>query len=87
MNRQEAQLNNASVGRMLEVSTAQEVETIAQKFLARGVAKAVAEQNTEQIQKERETRKIAPTAYRLSNMSDTAISGCYRHGKEIMSGV
>ena len=83
MNRQEVQLNNASVGRMLEVSTAQEVETIAQKFLARGVAKAVAEQNTEQIQKERETRKIAPTAYRLSNMSDTAISGCYRHGKEI----
>ncbi len=86
MNRQETQLNNASVGRMLEVSTAQEVETITQKFMARGVAKAVAEQNADQIGKERETRKIAPVAYRLSSMSDAAVSGCYRHGKENMSG-
>ena len=43
MNRQEAQLNNASVGRMLDVSVAQEVETIAGQFASRGVAKAVAE--------------------------------------------
>ncbi len=86
MNRQETQLNNASVGRMLEVSAAQEVETIAQQFTARGVAKAVATQTTEQITKEKETRKIAPTAYRLSSMSDAAIGGCYRHGKENMSG-
>ena len=86
MNCRETQLNNASVGTMLEVSTAQEVEIIAQKFMARGVAKAVAEQNAEQIGKERETHKIAPTAYRLSKMSDAAVSGCYRHGKENMSG-
>ena len=86
MNRQETQLNNASVGCMLEVSAAQEVETIAQQFTARGVAKAVATQTTEQITKEKETRKIAPTAYRLSSMSDAAIGGCYRHGKENMSG-
>ena len=86
MNRQETQLNNASVGRMLEVSAAQEVETIAGQFASRGVAKAVAEQTTEQIEKEFQTRKIAPTAYRLSAMSDTAVSGCYRHGKENMSG-
>ena len=86
MNRQETQLNNASVGRMLDVSAAQEVETIAGQFASRGVAKAVAEQTTEQIEKEFQTRKIAPTAYRLSAMSDTAVSGCYRHGKENMSG-
>ena len=86
MNRQETQLNNASCGRMLEVSAAQEVETIAQRFIARGVTKAIAEQNAEQIGKEKETRKIAPTAYRLSKMSDAAINGCYRHGKETMSG-
>ena len=59
MNRQETQLNSASVGSMLEVSAVQEVETIAQKFVARGVAKAVIEQNAEQIGKEKETRKIA----------------------------
>lgn len=86
MNRQEAQLNSASVGRMLEVSATQEVETITQQFVARGVAKAVATQTTEQIQKEVETRKMAPIAYRLSSMSDAAVSGCYRHGKENMSG-
>ncbi len=86
MNRQETQLNSASVGRMLEVSAAQEVETITQKFMARGVAKAVAAQSVEQIEKEKETRKIAPTAYRLSSMSDAAVKGCYRHGKETMSG-
>ena len=86
MNRQETQPNNASSCRMLEVSATQEVETIAQRFASRGVAKAVAEQNAEQICKERETHKIAPQAYRLSKMSDIAIGGCYRHGKETMSG-
>ena len=87
MDRQETiQLNNSSAGRMLEVSAAQEVKTIAGKFVARGITKAAAAEATEQIAKERETRKIAPTAYRLSSMSNAAISGCYRHGKENMSG-
>ena len=86
MDRQETQLNNASAGCMLEVSAAQEVKTIARRFVARGVTKATAAQTTEQIAKESETRKIAPTAYRLSVMSDAAINGCYRHGKENMSG-
>ena len=86
MNRQDTQLNNASVGCMLEVSAAQEVQTITNQFASRGVAKAIAVQNAEQIEKETKTRKIAPTAYRLSSMSDAAISGCYRHGKENMSG-
>ncbi len=86
MNRQETQLNNASVGRMLEVRATQEVQTIANRFVARGVTKAVAEQTIQQIEKEKETRKIAPAAYRLSAMSDAAVSGCYRRGKENMSG-
>ena len=86
MNCQETQLNNASAGRMLELSTAQKVENITEQFALRGVAKATLAQNIEQIAKENETRKIAPTAYRLSSMSDAAINGCYRHGKENMSG-
>ncbi len=86
MNRQETQLNSASVGRMLEVSAAQEVQTITQSFAARGVAKAVSAQSAQQIEKEKETRKLAPTAYRLSSMSDAAVTGRYRHGKETMSG-
>ena len=43
MNRQETQPNSASTDRMLEVSAAQKVQTIAGQFAARGVAKAVAE--------------------------------------------
>ena len=86
MNRQETQLNNTSAGCMLEVSATQEVQNITRQFVARGVSKAVANETTEQMQKERQTRKIAPAAYRLSSMSDAAISGCYRHGKENMSG-
>ena len=86
MSRQETQLNSASANRMLEVSAAPKVQAIAQQFEARGVAKAVAAQTTEQVEKERETRKIAPAAYRLSSMSDAAVNGCYRHGKESMSG-
>ena len=86
MNCQKTQLNNASAGKMLGVSAAQEVQTIAHQFESRGAAKAIALQNAEQMQKESQTRQIAPGAYRLSSMSDAAVSGCYRHGKEIMSG-
>ena len=85
MNCQKTQLNNASAGKMLEVSAAQEVQTIAHQFESRGAAKAIALQNAEQMQKESQTRQIAPGAYRLSSMSDAAVSGCYRHGKESMS--
>ena len=86
MNRQETQLNSVSTGRMLAVSAAQEVQSITKRFAARGVTRAVAAQNAEQIEKEQETRKLAPEAYRLSSMSDAAVKGRYRHGKEAMSG-
>lgn len=86
MNRQETQLNSASVGQMLEVSPAASVQAITEQFEARGVAKAIAVQSAEQIEKEKETRKIAPGAYRLSTMSDAAVKGRYRHGKDTMSG-
>ena len=85
MDAQKTQLNNASNGRMLAVSPAQEVQNIAKQFASRGVAHAVAVQNAEQIEREMETRKIAPDAYRLSSMSDAAVCGCYRHGKDNMS--
>ena len=39
----------------------------------------------EQIKREEETRCIAPEAYRLSLMSDAAVTGEYRRGKEYMS--
>lgn len=39
----------------------------------------------EQIKREEETRKLAPDAYRLSAMSEAAINGHYRKGKDTMS--
>ncbi len=85
MNHEETQFNNASAGCMIEVSATPQVQAIAEQFSARGVVKAIHTQTREQIEKEAETRKNAPSAYRLSVMSDAAISGCYRHGKETMS--
>ena len=39
----------------------------------------------EQIKREEETRCMAPEAYRLSGMSDAAVAGIYRRGKDHMS--
>ena len=39
----------------------------------------------EQIKREEETRCMAPEAYRLSLMSDAAVTGVYRRGKEYMT--
>ena len=39
----------------------------------------------EQIKREEETRSMAPEAYRLSLMSDVAVTEVYRRGKEHMS--
>ncbi len=38
----------------------------------------------EQIKHEEATRELAPDAYRLSSLSDAAITGCYRKGKPNM---
>lgn len=48
-------------------------------------AKSAMDSAVEQMKREEQTRKLAPDAYRLSAMSEAAINGHYRRGKETMS--
>ncbi len=58
---------------------------LSSRFEARGLSKSVMDCAAEQIKREEETRKLAPDAYRLSYMSEAAINGHYRKGKDTMS--
>ena len=58
---------------------------LSQKYASRGLAKAVLNDAAVQMQREEETRAIAPDAYRLSLCTDAAVNGRYRRGKDTMS--
>ncbi len=49
-----------------------------------GMAASVRREVEEQIKHEEATRELAPDAYRLSSLSEAAIKGNYRKGKETM---
>ena len=68
-----------------ELSLASEMQALSERFAARGVVKSVLNGAGEQIQREEETRAMAPDAYRLSTLSDATIQACYRGGKETMT--
>ena len=59
--------------------------TSANCFLNRAVRKSAQSDARRQIEREAETRKLDPAAYRLSNLSQAAMNGCYRRGKDSMS--
>ena len=69
----------------VEISLEPQLCALSGRYAARGLHKSVLDCAAEQIQKEAETRELAPDAYRLSLMSDRAVAGCYRRGKEEMS--
>ncbi|MBR2020579.1 MAG: hypothetical protein IKA05_09305 [Clostridia bacterium] len=52
---------------------------------ARDLHKAVLKDATRQLHREEETRALAPDAYRLSLLSEVAVSARYRRGKSEMS--
>lgn len=62
------------------------VRMLSNQYSSRGIVRAA--QNEAQRQREQDA-KIAcqfPSAYRLSYLSEAAIGGCYRRGKDYMSG-
>lgn len=69
----------------LQISAEQQLCAFSDRYAGRGVAKSVQEAAERQIEKEAATKEIAPDAYRLSSLSEGAVMGCYRHGKENMS--
>lgn len=76
---------NSTEATGLQVSPAPHLNVIFDQYAKRGVVKAVQNTAEEQKQHEAETSALAPDAYRLSSMSEAAIIGIYRRGKDTMS--
>ena len=76
----------APTGQGLQVSAENYISALSMRYAARGLVKSVHDGAEEQIRREEETRALAPDAYRLSTLSDAAVAGCYRRGKDTMSG-
>lgn len=70
----------------LELSAEPGIRALSQKFASRGLAQSAQTEADAQIRAEREALREEPDAYRLSAMSDAAIRGRYRRGKNEMNG-
>lgn len=73
----------AGVG--LQVSVEPQLRALSNRFAARGLLKSVRDTAAQQIDREEETRALAPHAYRLSLLSEHTIRARYRLGKNEMS--
>lgn len=69
----------------LEVSAQSQISLLSARYAAKGLHRAVLDTAAKQIEKEEETRALAPNAYRLSQMSEETVRACYRRGGEHMS--
>ena len=76
----------APTGQGLQISAEHYISALSMRYAARGLVKSVRDGAEEQIRREEETRALVPDAYRLSTLSDAAVAGCYRRGKDTMSG-
>lgn len=63
-----------------------QIRAISAQYEKRGLAKAAEKEAQEQIKAEEATSALAPVAYRMSALTDSAVTGLYRHGKKMMSG-
>ncbi|MBE6634292.1 MAG: hypothetical protein E7620_08145 [Ruminococcaceae bacterium] len=61
------------------------VTALSRQFASRGLAKHALEEAKRQIAAEEKTRELAPCAYRLSLLSEGAVAGVYKRGKDTMS--
>ena len=72
-------------GMSVQISAEDQLCAFSDRYQGRGIAQSVREEAERQIEKERQTTTLAPDAYRLSTLSEGAVNGCYRHGKENMA--
>lgn len=70
--------------RMSEVVPSAFVSALSGQFASRGLARSASLEATEMMEAEERTRAIDPSAYRLSLLSDAAVEGIYRRGKNMM---
>lgn len=69
----------------LQISAEQQLCAISRYYSDRGLRKSVLQDAQKQKEQEKNTRELAPDAYRMSSLSDAAIEGCYRRGKSSMA--
>lgn len=69
----------------VQVSAVSQICAISDRYAGRGLVRAVANTVEEQMEAEEKTSRLAPNAYRLSRLSDAAVCGLYRRGKQTMS--
>jgi len=69
----------------LELSAGSQISALSDRYAARGLHKSVLQAAAKQIEREEETRALAPDAYRLSQMSEGAVRVHCRHGKDQMT--
>ena len=72
-------------GQGLQVSVEPQLRALSDRYAARGLLKSVRETAAQQMQREEETRTLAPHAYRLSLLSEHTVHARYRLGKNEMS--
>ena len=68
----------------LQVSAEPFLSALSKQYEDRGLARAARIGAEEQALREAETELLDPESYRLSNLTDAAIAGQYRRGKETM---
>lgn len=78
--------NTTSYTRALGIAPEARISALSDRFAARGLVQSALLEAEEQIAAEEKTRELAPGAYRLSLLSEGAVQGLYRKGKDNMSG-
>lgn len=79
-------MNHTDVREMQMTDSATEVcvSALSKQFASRGLARSVALEANERMEAEERTRELAPDAYRLSLLSEAAVRGIYKRGKDTM---
>ena len=85
MDRVEIREVNSPCEMALEISVEPYLAALSAQYAERGLVRAVRESAEAQIAQERKTCELAPDSYRLSNLTDAAIAGRYRRGKDAMN--
>lgn len=78
------QVNTVSTG--VGIAMTAQVQALSARYERRGLVKAVEKDALEQERAEEATVALAPVAYRMSTLSDAAVRGLYRGGKDCMNG-
>ena len=79
-------MNQTDIREMQVTDSATEVcvSALSKQFASRGLASSVMREANERMEAEEKTRDLAPCDYRLSLLSEAAIKGIYKRGKDSM---